>query len=180
MGGLSCDLINFLTWQSAESWTAIWTGALFVATASLAAIAWIQIAAARRENRLTQTLIACGLYDTSSVIFECCRTLTKAKDSGELQLDPGRFKLEILTVLNFLDGIAIGVSQKMYVKDLVKDHMSAIMARQVADLLSESVGPKVDCSPEHFTNLVALNNEWSSGHKRPHFEEPLEKAAQPD
>jgi hypothetical protein len=116
MSGSSCDLIKFLTWQPAESWTAFWTGALFAATAGLAAIAWFQIAAARKENRLTQTLIACGLYDTSSVIFECCRTLTAAKDNGQLHQNPSKFSLEILTVLNFLDGIAIDVSSRVPVE----------------------------------------------------------------
>lgn len=158
---MTCSLISYLSNQSADSWTAIWTALLFFATVGLAIIAWVQIAAARRENRLTQTLIACGLYDTNQVIFSACQTIMKAKDAGTLERDAYSLRLEILTVLNFLDAIAIGVSQGMYVKELVKEHMSGIMARHVRELINSPVGAASGCNAEYYPRLLALNAEWS-------------------
>ena len=52
---------------------------LFLATGALAIIAWVEIRAAKDENRETQTLLACGRYDTDPTIFACHKELVKAK-----------------------------------------------------------------------------------------------------
>jgi hypothetical protein len=159
---MACDVIRYLAGQSADSWVAVWTFALFGATLLLGLIALSQISEGRKENRITQTLLACGQYDTSPVIFECCRTLMKAKDDGRLEADAFALRLELLTVLNFLDAIAIGVQQKLYVKKLVKAHMQAIIARNVREYLLSPVGKISGCTPEFYERLLALHHEWEA------------------
>ena len=84
----------------------------------------------------------------------------KAKDEGRLEADAHHLRLEFLTVLNFLDAIAIGVKQKLYDKDLVKDHMQAIIARNIDDYLDSPAGRKAGCTQEFYGRLIALHKEW--------------------
>ncbi len=156
------ELIGFMTGQSAEWWTALGTWAIFIATLLLGLIALGQISSAREENRITQTLIACGQYDTSTVIFESCKKIMAAKDAGTLVTDAYALRQEILTVLNFLDALAIGVQQGLYKKDLVKDHMQPIMARHISELIRSPVGTASTCTEEYFTRLLALHDEWAA------------------
>jgi hypothetical protein len=153
-------LFELLADQSADSWVAVWTFCVFAATVALAIIAVNQIGAARTENRKTQTLLACGQYDTNQVMFDAQKVLARAKVSGELQRDPRKFRLEIMTLLNFLDAIAIGVKQDLYVNDLAREHMGRIARRHIRDLIESDVLGKIDCRPEYFNDLVELDKRW--------------------
>jgi hypothetical protein len=151
---------------NAEIYTAIFTGLLFLATGALAAIAWVEISSARDENRQTQTLLACGRYDTDPIIFACHKRLVEAKNF-ELKNDEAllakavSLRLEIITVLNFLDAIAIGVRQRLYIKNLVRDHLSPIIRRHVAELIDSGVLEALETSRDCFKMLIALDQEWN-------------------
>jgi len=153
--------------QSPESWTAIWTFFVFVATGGLAIIAGWQIIAARVENRKTQTLEACGRYDTDPIIFDCHKKLIVAKnykkrDDAALVARASELRLEVLTILNFLDAIAIGVQQGLYIKDLARDHISPIVRKHVAEFVEGGVLEAMDCPIESYKALIALDREWQS------------------
>lgn len=147
--------------NTAEIWTAIFTAFLVLATAALAVIALMQIRAAREENRGTQTLVACGNYDLNEVIFSSHRTLLKAKDEGRLLTDARALRLEITNILNFLDAIAIGIDQKLYVEDLAYNHLHAIVAKHIRELIDSGVAEKAGCSKENYATLLTLNGRWS-------------------
>jgi len=147
--------------NNSEILIAIFTAALFLATGFLAAIALLQIQAAREENRGTQTLIACGNYDLNQVIFGSHRTLLQAKDDGRLLRDAHSLRLEITNILNFLDAIAIGIDQKLYVEDLAYNHLHAIVAKHVRELIDSGVSEKAGCRRENYATLLALNDKWS-------------------
>jgi len=161
-GSAACGLISFLTYQSADSWVAIWTFGLLIATGILARIAYVQIGAARIENRQTQTLLACNNYDLNQVLFECQTKIGDAKRRNCLANEAGRLSLEIKTILNFLDSIAIGIDQKLYVDDLAYSHMHRIVDGQVKELLIPEILQKIDCSLMDFSHLVNLNKRWKT------------------
>jgi hypothetical protein len=164
---VTCSLIEYLSSREADSWVAIWTFALFLATGALAAIAWVEIRSAKDENRETQTLLACGRYDTDPIIFACHKKLVETKNyelknDVALLAEAKKIRLEIITILNFLDAIAIGVRQGLYIKHLVKDHLSPIIRRHVSELIDSGVLEKLETSPVYFATLIALDKEWQS------------------
>lgn len=162
---MTCNLITYFMGQSAESWLVIWTFALFLATGALAVIAWAEIRSAKDENRETQTILACGRYDTDPVIFACHKRLVETKqyemiNDSAILADAKILRLEIITILNFLDAIAIGVRQKLYIKHLVKDHLQSIIRRHVSELIDSGALEKLSCPRDNFSVLIALDNEW--------------------
>lgn len=159
---MSCDLIEFLTKQSAESWTAVWTFALVGMTGILAWVAYVQIGAARTENRQTQTLLACANYDLNQVLYNCQEAIGDARRSGLLQAEAEFLSLQIKTILNFLDSIAIGIDQDLYVDDLAYSHMHKIIEGQVAELMAPEILEKINCTVADFSHLANLNARWKA------------------
>jgi hypothetical protein len=146
---------------------AFWTMLVFVATAFLALIAWLQIWSVREENRKTLTLQACGQYDTNEIIFRCHKALidakgSKAQDDAALLEKAVSLRIEILTVLNFLDAIAIGINQKIYAEKLARAHIKPIMRKHVAELIDSGVLEILDCPREGFAALIAIDNKWKN------------------
>lgn len=126
--------------SDAEIWIAIFTAMLVLATAALAGIAWQEIGSARNENRETQTLLACGRYDTDPIIFTCQERLVavksyKKRNDAALIANADKIRQEALTVLNFLDAIAIGVSQGLYIEHLAREHLINIVRKHVAEFI---------------------------------------------
>jgi hypothetical protein len=138
----------------AEIATAVANGGLFV-------VAWVQLAAARRETRETQTLIACGQYDLNENVFNSHREILKAKDAGTLEQDAHRLRLEITNVLNFLDAIAIGIEQKFYDDEVAYRHLKSIVSKHVNDLIETPILAKAGCTRDHYTSLIDLNARWA-------------------
>ena len=134
---------------------------LAAATTALAVVAYFQISAARKENRQTQTLLACGQYDTSQLIFDCVKTIRKALENKTLRRKAKAHRREIITVLNFLDAIAIGIEQKLYVESLARGHLEAIVKRHVSELIDSGITEAADCPRENWSRLIKLRDEWS-------------------
>src|SRR6266446_5991993 len=112
-----------------EGVLALATIALVFVTLLLVVVASRQISAGRAENRKTQTLSACSNYDLNPVMYECQRRVEAARQEKRLHADAEMLRVEILTVLNFLDAIAIGIHQGLYIETLAYDHLSGIVAR---------------------------------------------------
>ena len=151
----------------AEAWTAIGTILIALATFLLAIVAYWQIAAARFENRKTQTLLACGQYDTSPLIYHCLKRVRAAKDNGSLKSEPTKLRREIITILNFLDAIAIGIEQNLYIEDLAYDHLEGIVKTHVSDLIDSGVTDAAGCPKSQWQRLIDLRDRWSR--VKPHF-----------
>ena len=85
-----------------EGWTAVGTLSLAALTALLVAVGIYQILAIRKENKKAQTLAACGNYDLSPNIYDALQQLWAAKENGDLERDPKRFKPQLNVILNTL------------------------------------------------------------------------------
>lgn len=147
--------------MSPDAWVAVGTFLLFFATLGLVMVAAWQINAARVENRKTQTLLACGNYDLNEVIYRCRKTLIEANDRGALMDEAKALRLDIQTVLNFLDAIAIGISQKLYDEALSREHLQAIVAKQVAELIDSGALEKTGATRDNYRHLLAMHTRWS-------------------
>jgi hypothetical protein len=68
--------------------------------------------------------------------------------------------LEASTLLNYCDGIAIGVVQKFYVEKIVQDHLEPIIRDHVEEFLSAKMAPKIEIDPKSFARLVEMIARW--------------------
>jgi hypothetical protein len=154
---------------TAHGWIAVGTLALAVATFALVLTAFIQIRSIREENKKTQTLAACSNYDLNPIIFECTRILLAAQDSGELATSPKKYRPQILTLLNYLDAIAIGIEQGLYIEELAWDHLETIVRWHVASLVDSGVMQGAGLERDDFRRLLDMRVRWSRA--RPRFRE---------
>jgi len=65
---------------------------------------------------------------------------------------------DAIFLVNFLDTIAIGVRQKVYMKDIVKDNLAIIMMDAVARFIEGGWGD-FKINKDHLRDLVALVQE---------------------
>jgi hypothetical protein len=150
---------------SAEAWTAFstaWlasaTSVLAVATIFLVVIARNQIIAVRNEAKQERTLAYCDRYDNDPVLDRCLRRLGSARESGRL-VKSASTKADVTTVLNYLDGLAVGISQGLYINELARDHMESILKAHVSQYLGEK-SPDLGVSKDDFRMLLALAEQW--------------------
>jgi hypothetical protein len=145
---------------SANAWIAVGTVALAIATIALVVAALIQIRSLRAENRKAQTLAACGNYDLNPNVYESLQTLWAALESGELEREPRKFRPQRNTVLNFLDAIAIGIEQGLYIETLAWDHLEVIVRRHVKRYIDSGIVEKAGLEREDFVRLIDLRDRW--------------------
>lgn len=163
---------NVFFWGDANFWVAFWTFALFLSTTALVLVGWQQISSIRSQNaeqmnaqRIEsikwKTIEACNIYDFDPIIHEC---LIKTFQHTQKNLDDHQkkdLKVYVTSILNYLDGIAIGLDQGVYDEDIVKDHMQYIFKLHVSQYLSSrEVAKSYGLEIDHFTHLVSLDAKW--------------------
>jgi hypothetical protein len=161
---------------SPEAWTAIGTLGIILATVALAAVTLAlvivgrrQIREVREENRRGMTLAACGNYDLNPIIYECTKRLSEAREAGELKTKARELRPQITTVLNYLDSIAIGIDQGLYIETLAWDHLHPIVSRHVKELIDSGVIEDAGLAKENFSRLLEMHRTWSRA--RPRFQD---------
>lgn len=124
-----------------------WTAITGIATAILVAVAYVQISAARGEAQISRTLAACERYDLDPLLDQICRTLADARDDGSLEKDPRKYRIEIFSILNYLESIAIGVDRGLYDNSVVYDLMEPIMKGYVEEYLDTGLAQRAERDP---------------------------------
>ena len=95
-----------------------------------------QIEAQREENRKWKTLEICAQYEFSEMVSVAAGKVQAAFDGDKLTDEKcAEIYRDAKIVLNYLDGIAIGVRQGLYIEDLAKDHLKQIVKFHVEKLL---------------------------------------------
>lgn len=154
----------------AEGWIAVATLLLVVVTTFVGGVGLYQISEARAEAARGRTIAACDRYDVDPVLDRCCLALAKGRKDGSLEEHPEDYRIEMFTVLNYLEGIAIGVEQGLYVDVIAKSYMEPIFKGYV-DLyvvsgLSKRADPKKD-EVGSYVQLLKICNKWGSGYEVP-------------
>jgi hypothetical protein len=155
------------TGLSAEAWAAVFAGAtatatvaLVVVTAFLVVLGRRQIVAIRHEAKQERTLVFCHRYDTEIVLDQALRRLGEARAAGAIDNNWSN-KSDATSVLNYLDALAVGIAQDLYIEQLARDHMDAIVVHHVEQYLGE-VASNLGLRKEDYAFLLNLADRWSS------------------
>jgi hypothetical protein len=136
-----------------------WTGWLAAATTLVVVVAAWQIMALRRQAKGWQTLAACEKYDLDPVLDRCARKLAKA-GTKKIRKNPERYKVEMITVLNYLDGVAIGIEQNLYVESIAWDHLEPMLIDHVTTHLTGPKAAVFGFDQQEYARLIKLSNKW--------------------
>jgi hypothetical protein len=113
------------------------------------------------------TLRACEKYFSNLVIHAATRKVFAGTYNGT-KYDKATFKFqhELITVLNYLNGIGTGVEEGIFSGEIVKDHMPNTITKVVDVII-----PALVDRPGDFQALINLRNNWTmpnpSYQKRP-------------
>ena len=110
---------------------------------------------AERRARQWETLKACDRYDVDPILDEAMLRIYTGSKRGKSYQNPAIDKRDMVCVLNYLDSLATGIRQNLYIEEIVKDHMSLVIHKHVTDLLESGLVEK-----EGYHNLLMLHDRW--------------------
>jgi hypothetical protein len=146
------------------AWTAIGAIAGLVyccLTAGLLGFALYQVRSAKADAKINRTLTACDRYDTDPVLDKVTRRIADGLDDGSLDKNLKEYKVDLYTLFNYFESIAIGVSKGLYDRDIVCDQLKPIIIDYVDDLIiSNRAGLKNPS--EDFDHMMKLYREWKA------------------
>lgn len=140
-----------------EKLNAIASFGTMILTLFLGVFAVAQIVAAKIQNRQWRTLEICNEYERNQVIEGAARNIFEAKRSQSWN-DP-RLSRDATIILNYLDSVAIGVNQGLYIENLAKDHLQYIVKEHVNVFLVQ--GNNLGLSRSHYEKLCEMHEKWS-------------------
>lgn len=139
------------------SWDALQAAGTFFA----AGIAWFQISSFKRQQKGWETLKACERYESDPILDACLRTIREVrKADGGLPAGAQSVSVDIITILNYLDGLAIGVRQGFYDAKIVRDHLEPVIRFHVDEFLDADVARLLRIKDSDFRLLRDLVKEW--------------------
>jgi hypothetical protein len=127
--------------HTADFYIAAGTALLALATVILILIGFFQIRAIRKQNQRWHTLSVCERYTTDPILDGSLKSLRKLHNEGTFDAECKKHTTEIITVLNYLDGIAIGIYQGLYLDELARDHL---VGSGVATAMAASSSSPID------------------------------------
>jgi hypothetical protein len=164
---------------TAAAWAAIGaigTLILALATAFLVGVGVWQIRSLREEGQKDRTIAACDRYVNDPVLDATCHKLREARLSGELLAHPGQYYTYIRTLLNYLDSLAVGAAQGLYIENLMYDHLRPVVIAHVEQFLIGSLPGIFGLNPSNYAHLLRLYGDWSSVKPPPLRYEKVEHA----
>ncbi len=158
-----------------DKWvTAIATAIGSAATIGTAIIAWVQLAKlgaqirqASEQDRRGHTLDACQRFEKDILLKRAMRNLFRATDNGtDYTKLTEENVFDALTILNYLDGIAMGIEQNVYIEQLARDYLESTVHKAVKAIIKGEPGEgwkasKKLVSAEDFVPLCNLYAKWN-------------------
>jgi hypothetical protein len=161
---------DHIVWGLSEAhWvtlTAIGTFGIALATVLLAIVAGYQISEARRETRTNRTLEIISRYDECPVLERALRRMAKARDKGDLATNVQAYRLEIVALLNYLETIAMGTKQGLYIKELIEDYMQPIIIFHVDETIRLELLKGLEAEPKDFQHVFQLKKDWDDAKEK--------------
>jgi hypothetical protein len=151
----------------AESITAGATVVLALLTLFIVYFGRKQLQQARDESRKWKTLEVCQAYEQNPCIEGSARRVYESCQSGELAKNPKTFGRDAITLLNYLDGVAIGVSQGLYIENLAKDHLKEIVSANVKRFLLDGKPELFGIDDRDYQFLLAMHSQWNA--QKPYY-----------
>ena len=104
----------------------------------------------------TNTLQACSRYTGDPVVHEAAKRVWHAANGGkDYRNNPKIDEHDLITTLNYLEGIALGVKMGVYSGAMVKDIMDTTFIKVVDRIVPEALGDF-----EGYTAIAELRNSW--------------------
>ncbi len=142
-----------------QIWIAVFAALTAFSTVGLLVLAAFQIRSIRDENRKWETVRACNVFDTDPIVHVATKDIYAASDNGK-DYSPATMLSQvhnIITVLNYLDALAIGIDQGVYVESIAKDNLGSTIEKAVECFLDgQHPGIKVS----DFRTLKDLRGKW--------------------
>ena len=113
------------------------------------------------QERGWRTLAACERYESDPVLDRCLRNIFSAKQSMLWLENPAALRIDVTTILNYLDGIATGIEQRLYVTEIVRDQLEPIVKWHVGEYLEPAKAKAIGIDPAEFPRLIAICEQWS-------------------
>jgi hypothetical protein len=150
----------FWGWTASE-WTAVATLSLAALTVFIAGFAFWHISTIREENKKALTLDACLRYDTNPIICAAGDNLRQGLDSGDLNANPKKYRSDLVTLFNYLDTVAIGLDQSIYIEDMARDHLESIVTGHVNQYFDSGIFKAAGLDEKEMKCLLKLRNRWA-------------------
>jgi len=147
------------------AWTAISAIAnsmLAFLTLGLLVFAVYQVLTVKRDAKTNRTLAACERYDIDPVLDQITRRLENARDDGSLRQDPTKYAVDLDSLFNYFESIAIGVARGHYDPEIVRDQFEVILSDHIEHMAGikkwSQTGGEDDI--QHFDKMMALYTRW--------------------
>lgn len=117
----------------------------------------------RKHQKEELTLSVCTLYNIDPTLHQIKRRIYEARGKGDKWefRDIPSIRREIENLLNYLDVIAIGVHQKIYLTEIVYDNLFIVVEHAVSRFLLTDPENKF-ANKAHFPHLLALREEFKN------------------
>ena len=140
------------------------------------ALAWIakvqlgglkkQIKQAAEQDSRRNTLEACQRFEKDPIIKDARKMLWAVTNNGtDYTILTDEHKFNALTLLNYFQGLAIGIEQNVYIEQMVKDFLQEHLEKEVKALIKGESGKgwnatKNLCNAVDFDALCKLYDKW--------------------
>ena len=150
--------------------TAISTVAIAIAAVWQLPLIRKQIRAQREEQKKWATVAACERYDTDPTLHAITQRIWTASSQGRDYTNLDLLRHDVISLLNYLDALAIGVEQRLYIEEIVKDSMQLVIKKAVEQFLLTDPPGKF-CETEGYENLIHLYRKWNPVHGTTQYKE---------
>ena len=89
--------------------------------------------------------------------------IAEALVDGTLEAFPRDYNLDMESLFNYFESIAIGVSKGLYDKDIVCDQLKPIIIEHVDDLIISGVSGWKGNPDKYYEHMMRLYREWKTG-----------------
>ncbi len=159
-----------------------------IATLALAVAAWVQLpivarqlsalseqikltreaeANAARRLREWETLKACQIYDSDPTLDEATKRIWIASCKGTNYASASVDTRDMICLLNYLDGLSIGIEQELYIEKVVKDHLGPVFNHAVTDFVESGLVNK-----DGLESLMRVHAKWFRVPHKPSYTSP--------
>jgi hypothetical protein len=123
----------------------------------------MQINDTHLESKKWKTLEICAQYELNDNISDSAKNIFIAFAKGEPDDEAcNAVSRDAVVILNYLDGIAIGVGQGLYIEELARDHLRNIAEDHVSRLLKPPAKAKFkEIDENDYLFLIDMHSKWA-------------------
>jgi hypothetical protein len=119
---------------------------------------------AEQRARKWQPLEACQMYDFDPVLDNATARIWATSKKGTDYTPASVDSRDVITTLNYLDGIATGVAQGLCIEAIVRDHLGPIFAHAQENVIQKNIVTK-----DGLESYIALYDKWFSVTPTPQY-----------